>query len=137
MATLRRTIHLHDDTGELHTFLPGDAVPEWVARRITNPAVWADGGGYLASNPGPVAPEDAGPGGAGGPASSPPDEPGSPAVSRSKNSSSGEPPRSGPGSNRRAWADYANTIGVEYDVTTDGRDAIIAAVDARWARARL
>ena len=40
-----------------------------------------------------------------------------------------EPPRTGRGASRSAWADYASRIGVEYD---DGasREDIIAAVDA-------
>lgn len=93
------TVHVHDEHGAPHVFGPGDILPAWAARAITNPDVWADGDDELAPAP---------PDGGGG--------------------SSGEPPRGGPGSGRDAWAAYAESkgIAVPEDAT---RDDIVALVD--------
>ena len=48
----------------------------------------------------------------------------------SREASTGEPPRAGPGSGREAWRNYASSLGVEFtDVAT--RDEIIELVGTR------
>lgn len=77
---------------------PGDSVPADVARRITNPKAWEGGV--------PPSLDDEATAGA----------------------DVAEPPRSGAGSGRDAWAAYAAARGLE--VSPDaGRDEIVAAVD--------
>ncbi len=39
-ADLVKHVSLFDGKGVLHTFGPGDDVPAWARKRITNPAVW-------------------------------------------------------------------------------------------------
>lgn len=87
-------------------FGPDDTVPEWAAKAITNPDVWAeDPTGDSHTETPPAAAPAAGPGPAGE-----------------------RPPTSGAGSGRDAWAAYATERGVT--VTDDmDRGAIIAAVD--------
>lgn len=34
------TVHVEDEAGTYHVFGPGDNVPDELAKRITNPAVW-------------------------------------------------------------------------------------------------
>jgi hypothetical protein len=82
---------------------PDDDVPPEVAVRITNPNAWEGG------VPPSFDDEDDGSPGASGAA----------AV---------EPPRSGPGSGKDAWAAYAAARGLEVPADAD-RAAIIAAVD--------
>lgn len=43
----------HPATGYVHSFGPGDDVPDWAAARITNPDVWedSDGTGQLGGPP--------------------------------------------------------------------------------------
>jgi hypothetical protein len=99
------TVHRSED-GTSHTFGPADDLPSWAEKAITNPDVW-DG-----DPPAHVAGGDEG-------GSTPPED-------------SGEPPRSGPGSSRDAWAKYARALGV--DVTDEMKQSdIIAAVDAHKA----
>lgn len=33
-------VYVLDDSGEVHSFDPGDDVPDWAAKKITNPDVW-------------------------------------------------------------------------------------------------
>lgn len=152
---LRRAVHLYDKRGRLHSWRPGDVVPEWAARRITNPAVWAPNERGESVSRAAGVPEGVGPTDAGGPTPSgasvttaitrpalaavavPTAEPGpeTPAISLPVWEPLSEPPRSGPGSNRKAWAEYAASIGIEY-TATDGRDALIAAVDEASRRVR-
>lgn len=40
MARLRRNVHLVGEQGRSFVFGPGSDVPEWAAKRITNPAAW-------------------------------------------------------------------------------------------------
>ncbi|MGV9540923.1 hypothetical protein ACWDSF_06320 [Nocardia beijingensis] len=81
---------------ELVTFLPGDDVPEWAAKQITNPLAWGE------------EPERAevtvGAGGA----------------------TDGPPPQGGPGASRQKWADYAATKGVEVQADWKREDIIAA-----------
>lgn len=96
---LRTNVHVFDEHGNVSVFGPGDDVPEWAAARITNPKAWTDDEPAPEPEPEPVQP---------GP--------------------DGQPPRSGRGSGRDAWAAYAAARGL--DVPDDAsRDEIIAAVD--------
>ncbi|MGC0365009.1 hypothetical protein ABH922_002993 [Rhodococcus sp. 27YEA15] len=40
MARLITFVHVADESGVGHAFGPDDAVPEWAAKKITNPDVW-------------------------------------------------------------------------------------------------
>ncbi|QXW04013.1 hypothetical protein [Rhodococcus globerulus] len=40
MARLITFVHVADESGVGHAFGPGDEVPGWAAKRITNPAAW-------------------------------------------------------------------------------------------------
>lgn len=42
MSTLARHVSVRDELGVIHSFGPGDDVPEWASRKITNPAAWED-----------------------------------------------------------------------------------------------
>jgi len=82
-------------------FGPGDDVPPGIAAKITNPKAWVGG-----EVPTGHAPAGTSPGG---------EVP--------------EPPRSGPGSSKAAWVEYAAARGV--NVADDAsREDVIAAVDA-------
>jgi hypothetical protein len=37
------TVHVADDDGVYHAFGPGDDVPAWAVKAISNPKVWAGG----------------------------------------------------------------------------------------------
>jgi hypothetical protein len=106
-SKLNTYVHVveRDDTGNginAGTFGPDDTVPAWARKAITNPDVWADGGGG--------------------------DEPEDSAVD--VGAEAVRPPTSGAGSGRDAWAAYASAEHVT--VTDDmDRSAIIAAVDAK------
>ncbi|MEH3135358.1 MAG: hypothetical protein PGN30_10200 [Mycolicibacterium neoaurum] len=43
MARLAGHVSLRDAVGNVVQFGPGDEVPEWAAKRITNPRLWEDG----------------------------------------------------------------------------------------------
>jgi hypothetical protein len=45
MAELRYAVYLDDPErdGETVVFVPGDEVPEWAAKQITNPNCWVGG----------------------------------------------------------------------------------------------
>lgn len=43
MARLAGHVSLRDATGDVVSFKPGDDVPEWAAKQITNPRLWEDG----------------------------------------------------------------------------------------------
>lgn len=47
---LRRHVCVHDDRGQAHQFGPGDDVPAWARKKITNPRAWVEqpGGGQTA-----------------------------------------------------------------------------------------
>ncbi len=99
-------VHLHKD-GVLHSFLPGDEVPEWAANLITNPLAWGED---EPDEPAQIVEVTVGSGGEGG-------------VSHD-----GVPSKSGVGSSRQAWADYAESKGIEVDPDWK-REDIIAAVE--------
>lgn len=94
-------IHLHRD-GVLHSFLPGDEVPEWAAARITNPYALGDQAEPDAE------PDD--------------DEDEDEEVGA-------RPAKTGPNASRQAWEDYAKSKHIEVDPDWK-RDDIIAAVEA-------
>lgn len=94
-------VHLLEN-GVVHSFLPGDDVPEWAVKRITNPNVWA-------------------------PVEAPAQDP-EPVFVPAEDDPSGAPPKSGSGASRQAWADYAESKGVEVDADWK-REDIIAAVE--------
>lgn len=102
MAGLTVHVAVRDDHGVTHSFGPGQDVPEWAARQITNPKVWD-------SVP-DVEEIDGGQGGGEGNPSGGGDEP---------------PPLAGPGSGRDPWATYASQHGVEVG-EDDKRDEIVA-----------
>ncbi|MFI5777024.1 hypothetical protein [Nocardia sp. NPDC051570] len=41
MSQLNTYVHVQDEKNVTHIFGPGDQVPGWAVRAITNPAVWA------------------------------------------------------------------------------------------------
>lgn len=100
-------IHLHRD-GVLHSFLPGDELPDWAVGRITNPYALGD-----------QAEPDA-----------EPDDDGD----EDENEGGGMPPKSGPAASRQVWEDYAKSKDIEVDPDWK-RDDIIAAVEAANAAA--
>lgn len=105
MRALITTVHVHDDNGRRHVFEPGQVPPDWAQKKITNPKVWA-----------PDRAEGADPAGTGGSELAVSDP--VPAL----------PPRSGAGSGKEAWAEYAAAAGLE---VPDGaaRDDIIALLE--------
>lgn len=42
MGRLNTTVHVADETGTYQVFGPGDELPEWAEKAITNPKVWAE-----------------------------------------------------------------------------------------------
>lgn len=101
MKHLNTHVHVFDDAGERHVFGPGDDVPAWAAKKITNPHVWAGGDGQTDT-----------------------------ADSDADTSGGGEvavPPMTGTGSGKEAWARYAAARGVS---VPDGarRDDIVQAL---------
>ncbi|MEW5810270.1 MAG: hypothetical protein AB1925_12535 [Actinomycetota bacterium] len=107
MAALAMHVAVRDADGVTHSFGPpltSDELPEWATRQITNPKVWEDG-----DVPFPVGGSDAGDGG----------------------SSDGPPPQSGKGSGETAWRAYAASKGVELPADVDGRDGVIAYLEAK------
>lgn len=40
MGRLAACVHVYDDEGVAHVFGPGDDVPDWAAKAITNPDAW-------------------------------------------------------------------------------------------------
>ena len=101
MSTLTGYIALHDESGLLVQFRPGDDPPVWARKRITNPDLW-DTPTVVEDDP----PESGGEVAGGG------EEP---------------PPLAGPGSGRDHWAEYAARHGVTVS-DDDKRDAIITAL---------
>ncbi len=44
MSALARHVSVRDEAGVIHEFGPDSpSIPDWAARKITNPAAWADG----------------------------------------------------------------------------------------------
>lgn len=97
MARLNTFVHVRDEHGHTHVFGPDENVPAWAEEAITNPKVWAEA-----------------------PA-------GDPRAAEPKGSLADEPPRSGKGSGRDAWAAYAAARGVDVPDGA-GREDIISAL---------
>src|SRR5689334_21299213 len=93
-------IHLHGDDGQLHSFLPGDALPEWAAARIDNPYTRTDTDTAVGDVEEAHEPEHG-----------------------------GMPPRKGPGASRQVWQEYATSRGIDVKEDWK-REDIIAAVEA-------
>jgi hypothetical protein len=113
MARLVKHVSLRDDTGNVVSFGPGEDVPEWASKRITNPAVWEGG----------EAPESVAGGDTGG----------------SDGSAAGgtlePPPRGGAGGGRDAWAEYASHFTDKVTITEDDkRDEIIDKLEKAGVR---
>lgn len=112
MAKLNTYVHaveiLEDGShGRSVTFGPDDTVPDWAARSISNPDVWAE---QPAQEPLSV------------PDQEPDRDPGQDPVK--------EPPRGGPGSSAEAWRDFAKARNLDVPNDASARD-IQAAWDAR------
>lgn len=101
MAALVTHVSLRDDVGNVVSFGPGDDVPEWAQRRITNPRVWEGG-----EAPFPAGGED------------------------DDDAGDGPPPKSGKGSGVRAWRKYAADNGVDVEGLSEP-ETIWAALEAR------
>lgn len=106
---LKTFVTVHDEDFVAHTFGPGEKVPAWAQKAITNPNVWAEGE--------PTSGED-GEESEGGEES---------ATGSSTGSSDATmpdlPPRGGPGSGANAWRAYgvaaAKAQGFEIDIPDD------------------
>lgn len=98
-AQLNTYVALLDDEMNSHYFGPGDKIPKWARKRIQNPDVWDEideGDEPEGDETDEVDPEgeiDEG------------DEPAASVI----------PPKGGPGSSAKAWAEYALSLGFETD----------------------
>lgn len=109
----QHAIHLHDKTGELHSFLPGDELPEWADARITNPHARSDSD----TESDLAAVIVIGAGGEGGQATT--DAP-----------DGTLPKQTGPGASRVKWAAYAEANGVAVQEGWKREDIIAACEQA-------
>ena len=101
-------IHVRDEDGVDHVFTPGETVPSWAAKQITNPKAW---GGEPA--------DDGDADGTAGVTDPPPPPPVIP------------PPMGGPGSGVAEWLAYAGSLNVEVPEESRGkRDEVIAVLRA-------
>ncbi|WP_280186284.1 MULTISPECIES: hypothetical protein [Nocardia] len=91
-------VHLRNGD-QLVTFLPGDDVPEWAAKQITNPLAWGD-------------------------TSESPEKPSAPV--KAPDSGDGPPPQGGSGASRQRWADYAESKDIEVQDDWKREDIIAA-----------
>lgn len=95
---------VRDADGIVHSFGPGDDVPEWAAKAITNPKLW---GGEV-----PPA-DDLDTGGT------------SPTAGAGTTSSAPvPPPKGGKGSGEDRWREYAAQVGVDVSEAQDRDDVI-------------
>jgi hypothetical protein len=106
MAKLNTHVTVHDENGAPFTFGPDVELPEWAARKISNPNVW-DGDA-------PVFEEE-------------PEE-------EIDEADENEPARSGRGSGLPVWQAYAKSLDITFPEDAD-RNAIIALVDEHKAAA--
>jgi hypothetical protein len=127
MPRLRTTVHLTDLEGAPRILEAGQEVPDWAVEKISNPDVWeGELPAHLQGEQDPTQPPSQQPA---APSVLPPHEQ---TVQGSEQSAAGEgePPRSGKGSGKEAWAAYAASQGV--DVAEDAsRDDIIAQLAER------
>jgi hypothetical protein len=110
MARLRTTVHVVDLEGRPRAFGPGEDLPDWAAGQIRNPDVWEGELPAHLDEAGGVREQIA--------------------VQVEAQPEMPEPPRSGTGSGRDAWAAYATRYGVD---VPDGasRNDIVNALAAR------
>lgn len=123
------TVHLHHD-GLLHTFRPGDEIPDWASEQITNPYVRGDGAPDSAAAsrlrawapeperaaPAPKREQDAD------------EEPGADMALAEGDPS--RPPENGIGSGQPVWAEYARSKGIEVAADWKREDIIAACAQA-------
>ncbi|MFI1607848.1 hypothetical protein ACH4YN_38040 [Streptomyces griseofuscus] len=103
-------VHVRDVGGRTVAYGPGEDVPAWARKQITNPKAWGD---VESAEPSQVeAPSPAGTGG-----------------------DLEAPPRAGKGSGVEAWRDFASRKGVDVDQDAS-REQIIAACEAAGVVAR-
>lgn len=95
-------VHVRDLQGRNRVFGPGDGVPAWAVKQITNPKAWGEGG--VEQSSAAAAPTPTGTGAT-------------------------PPPRSGKGSGVEAWREFADRKGVGTDDEMS-RDDVIAACEA-------
>ncbi len=112
-------VTVHDSDFVAHTFAPGDKVPGWAKKIITNPNVWGEGDGDDSGDD--VTTPPAAPAG--------PDAPATPAASDPAVGETTEtltvPPTTGAGSGTDVWRDYAvkatATAGLQLDIADDAK----------------
>lgn len=126
------TVHLRHANGDLHTFYPGDALPDWAVQRITNPYVL----GHAKADPKAWAQVRAPRGQHQAPPVrrlNPP-TPESPDVEDVEGEAldSERPPETGTASGRERWATYATSKGVEYQSGWKREEIIAACVKAGY-----
>lgn len=110
MARLKTTVFVVDPDGRDRSFGPGDGdLPDWAVQQIRNPNVWD---GPVPDRPSAPAQPPAG--------AAPPLPPAQATEEQANGSGQGgdpdpvpEPPRSGKGSGRAAWEEYARLRGVD------------------------
>ncbi|MGG7510904.1 hypothetical protein [Plantibacter sp. YIM 135249] len=100
-AQLNTYVALLDDEMNSHYFGPGDNIPKWARKRIQNPDVWVDiDEGDEPSEDESVEVEA---------------EPETEAIDEGDEPALVIPPKAGPGSSAKAWAEYALALGFETD----------------------
>lgn len=106
MPRLRTTVHVVDLEGRPRAFGPGEHLPDWAAKQITNPKVWEGELPPHLNEAGEVQDRVA------------------PPVQVPPEAQPPEPPRSGKGSGREAWVAYAAVHGVEVDEGASREDIV-------------
>jgi hypothetical protein len=127
------TVHLHRD-GALHSFAPGDPLPDWTQGMITNPYVLGEGAPdpRAAARVRAGAPEPAQPAAAAAPTPDVPvsDAPVPDADATPTAADSSRPPENGIGSGQPVWAEYARSNGIEVEPDWKREDIIAACAKA-------
>ncbi|WP_104164686.1 hypothetical protein [Arthrobacter sp. SX1312] len=125
---LNTFVHVHRD-GESKGFGPGDTVPEWAAKLITNPNVWETPPTKAEEEP-----PGAGPGDTSGGSGTAPGGDGAGSTDDQGDAQSPSetpiPPKGGKGSSASAWAAYAASKGFEVDADAKASEIIDALADA-------
>jgi hypothetical protein len=118
--TLNIHVYIEGPDGQTVCLAPGEPLPTWAYEKITNPYVWNDDVPDLPQQA-DTADSDPPPGLLAGEVEEPSDPDGGSEAPGSA------PPKSGKGSGRDAWAEYAEALGVTVDHDAN-RDDIIAAL---------
>jgi hypothetical protein len=123
-------VTVHDEQGESFTFEPGQELPAWAAKAITNPNVFAaevEEKSTTKSEPKAEKKE---------PKTSKPATTATDAASGETSASDGEPPRAGTGSGGDAWSTYATgTLGLTVPEGAKKADIIQLVDDAKATKA--